>query len=182
MIIVLEGADCSGKTTLAKMIHENSPGSVYFHNGPNDNSVFHYMDQITKGSGVGAPLTIIDRMWLSELIYGSIVRDQVTKDILSVIRFYNSLSTVSILCVRQDIDRHLKHFESMDREEYARFHIEEIVRTYYKVWYGTNDPMPHPLLEQLAFCPMSRMRGCYQYDMDKQTPEQFTNWILRLYR
>lgn len=182
MIIVLEGADCTGKTTLAKMIHENSPGSVYLHNGPNDNSVFHYMDQLTRGSGVGAPLTIIDRMWLSELIYGSIVRNSVTSDILKVVKFFNCLSAVMIMCVRADLTAHLKHFESLDREEYGRSHISQIVKMYHDLWYGTAAKMPHHALDIISTIPMCKLRGYYQYDMDKQTPEQFTNWILRLYK
>ena len=181
MIVVLEGADCTGKTTLGKCLCDALEKSTYLHNGPNDNSFLHYMDQISKHSGVSEGMTVIDRMWLSELIYGSIVRGKVTKDIEKVIRFFHSRPIITIMCVREDLTRHLDHFHGMDREEYARNHIGEIVNAYHHAWYGCPKQMSHPLLDQLVtFGPLSMKRGYYQYDMDKNTPEEFTNWVLRL--
>jgi len=74
MLVIIEGPDGSGKSTLAAKLSELS-GAVVHHHGPykgHREIAQHYwrsIDDVAFGDGV-----IMDRSWISEPIYGEIVR------------------------------------------------------------------------------------------------------------
>ena len=87
MRIIIEGPDCSGKSTLADKLTEKFPDHVYVHNSLKDKK--HVMRD-AKGNLImevgdlfaahvtlvrNNPKIIIDRLWPSEIIYGHIFRD-----------------------------------------------------------------------------------------------------------
>lgn len=87
MRIIIEGPDCSGKSTLADKLTEKFPDHVYVHNSLKDKK--HVMRD-AKGNIImevgdlfaahvtlvrNNPKIIIDRLWPSEIIYGHIFRD-----------------------------------------------------------------------------------------------------------
>lgn len=71
--ILLEGPDCSGKTTLARELEKC--GYRYIHNGPPlaANMFEEYTGQLDNARHV---LTVIDRGHIGETIYGPILREK----------------------------------------------------------------------------------------------------------
>ena len=71
-ICIIEGPDGAGKTTLAKRIAEKS-GLPYVHMGPPDPAdpdlILAYRDRLVEGG-------VIDRLALSERIYGPLLRGE----------------------------------------------------------------------------------------------------------
>ena len=79
MIVVLEGPDCAGKTTLAQRLAESRRASVIVTNGPPPDGVAlldHYSSQITRAIASPNRLTVFDRLHAGELIYGPLFRGQ----------------------------------------------------------------------------------------------------------
>ena len=73
-IIIVEGPDGAGKSTLIRALHQRFPAAHLIHHGPLPGlteiaPIYH--DAITANAG----LTIIDRAWVSEMIYGAVCRD-----------------------------------------------------------------------------------------------------------
>lgn len=74
MIFILEGADGSGKTTLANQLHRQTGFPVIHRTKPKDNAekammmdtYLHAVRKTKKG--------IFDRCWYSEMVYGPIMR------------------------------------------------------------------------------------------------------------
>ena len=72
MIVVLEGPDLAGKSTLASKLESQHFGAVIVENGQPPTGVVlfdHYASQIVEASG-HPNLTVFDRLHLGELIYG----------------------------------------------------------------------------------------------------------------
>ena len=74
MIIIIEGPDGSGKTTLAKKLAKQTGYELIHMSNPKTaeekNRMFHdYMDMIKHNRNL-----ILDRCWYSEMVYGPIMR------------------------------------------------------------------------------------------------------------
>lgn len=94
MIVVLEGPDCAGKTTLAEALTANY-GTVRA-NGkpPEDESLFeHYAGQVALAAKVPSELTVFDRLHVGELIYGPLFRGR------------SALSTEEICLIEDQLDK-----------------------------------------------------------------------------
>lgn len=81
MIVILEGPDCCGKTTLAKKLMQKTAG-VYFHS---DNvpelipAMKQYHESILRNAQVNNELgsgVFLDRHWPSQWVYGQLFRPQ----------------------------------------------------------------------------------------------------------
>lgn len=75
MIIILEGPDGGGKTTLAAQLSNQTGYPIVRRGYPKTNEekqqmLQEYIDIIKKGKNV-----IFDRSWYSEIVYGPIMRD-----------------------------------------------------------------------------------------------------------
>jgi thymidylate kinase len=71
-MIVIEGADGTGKTTLAREIEKR--GWKYVHNGPPPEGISlydHYTEQILAARG---KKVVFDRLHVGELVYGPVMR------------------------------------------------------------------------------------------------------------
>lgn len=76
MIIIIEGPDGSGKTTLAEMLSRQTGFPVVHRTQPKSEEekakmMDGYVDAIKKGKNI-----IFDRCWYSEMAYGPIMRDK----------------------------------------------------------------------------------------------------------
>lgn len=77
-VYLLEGADAAGKTALAEKIGQETPDSqefVYIHNDASDSALpgtlfKHYRAQLMDALERENTVTVIDRSFLSELVYG----------------------------------------------------------------------------------------------------------------
>jgi len=76
-IVIFEGCDCTGKTTAAKA-YAAATGADYIHNGPylgkTGSELFNvYFNQMEFSRLNDIPV-VIDRCWVSENIYGRVLR------------------------------------------------------------------------------------------------------------
>lgn len=74
MIIIIEGPDGSGKTTLAEKLSKQTGYPVVHHSYPKTDEekrmmLSYYLDTIETGKNM-----IIDRCWYSEMVYGEAIR------------------------------------------------------------------------------------------------------------
>lgn len=75
-IIILEGCDCSGKTTLANAIMTAYPNHVYIHNAVADDIGALHRNALYNAIELSnTHCVIIDRLYLSEYVYGNIFRN-----------------------------------------------------------------------------------------------------------
>lgn len=190
MIILLEGADCSGKTTLAQTLCQAFVDAKYVHHDNTNNSVAEFTRTLSDAAQrrTEGGTTIIDRLWISEMIYGPIMRD-INRDPDGIVaRLCHMHGVITVMCVRSDLDKHLAHFRQIEKErnEYAKDRIEAVIKAYRDVWEGRYDNDNGPLAGTtlfnhiVRFTPLRMLRSYYQYDMDKHTAAQFTNWLLRV--
>lgn len=77
MIIIIEGPDCAGKTTLAEMLVDEL-GADYHHQGPYEgNPMWESIELIESWKeGGSSPNLVLDRFHLGERVYGPIYRDE----------------------------------------------------------------------------------------------------------
>lgn len=75
MILILEGPDGSGKTTLATRLHATTGYPIYHRSKPeNDEDKANMMEQL-KADFKKYKNVIVDRCWYSEIVYGNVMRD-----------------------------------------------------------------------------------------------------------
>jgi hypothetical protein len=81
MIIILEGSDGAGKTTLAARLKARMPDAIELHSGPLRSDPFtEYEERLADWDGV-TPI-IADRWHIGELVYGPIFRGESKLDVV----------------------------------------------------------------------------------------------------
>lgn len=135
-IITLEGADASGKTTLAETIIKlvGEENVEYIHSGLSDDYFgTHYGVACEAIRQSNDKLVIIDRMWISEMAYGKLKRNNVSYPVMArgFDRMLIKHGAMNVLCVPNDIKAHLANFNKMREEREEAFKdIEDVVRYY----------------------------------------------------
>lgn len=80
MIIIVEGPDGAGKTTVIEKLLKSHPGSSYRHFSypETDEEAFNYYQTYAQAIKETDPtrVTLFDRSWYSDLIYGPIFRNR----------------------------------------------------------------------------------------------------------
>ena len=143
-LIILDGPDACGKTTLAEHLRDNY-GAVVFHStwSPElENRMEKYMLQ-TMEMAISISqnqLVVLDRLWLSEMVYSHVFRPPSTR-----VALHTSLSALAfssgarvIVCLPYDIQTTLNGFESMQKtrgEMYST--MLEVYRVYEGLYNGT---------------------------------------------
>lgn len=131
-VIILEGPDCSGKTTLANKLMAKYRNHVYIHCAVADDIEELHVKAIVQAISLSEAFTvIIDRLHLSEEIYGKIFRNKVAYDTK---KFDNKLKPMKnvykVLCLT-------------DKETTLRLHKErkniEMFDNISKVWDAYNE-------------------------------------------
>ena len=124
IILIFEGNDMTGKSTLISIIKDIFPQSLYFHTSAppgniKDNnyypSMLSHMIPLIKDSQ--QPF-IIDRFHLGEVVYGSIFRNR-KKDLFS----NNQLLT---------IDKNLENMDKNIKIIYLETELEELIKRYHR--------------------------------------------------
>ena len=102
-IIIIEGSDFSGKSTLANELMQKYRNHVYIHCAVTPNIFALHQTAITNGIGLSEDFTvIIDRLHYSELVYGPIFRNGVSYDVKKFDEHYSSKhfpNIYKILCL-----------------------------------------------------------------------------------
>lgn len=175
MKILVEGADCSGKTTLVKELQKLT-GWEMVHHTQHTNSIKEFKATIMRHE----PL-IIDRLWISEQIYGHVMRGASNDPAGDVFELMNEIDHVVVMCVRADTNGHYEHFVDMAyrREEYPDTkQIWRVICAYYQLYFGYRDSMFPGLIGTLT-----RLGGMRQnsrvihYDMDTQSATSMAETI-----
>lgn len=144
-VIILEGPDCSGKTTLANQLMAKYRNHVYIHNAVCNDIEGLHLNALTSAIKLSRNfVVIIDRLHLSEQIYGKIFRNKVAYDTK---KFENNVNTYSniykVLCLT-------------DKETTLKLHKErkniEMFDDVSKIWDAYNE-----------------VKGWKRYDWQKDT-------------
>ena len=131
-IVVVEGPDASGKSTLISQLMERHPNNCYIHNAvTNDIKSLHENTIDTALVASQEHWVFIDRLHLSEKIYSTIFRNGPSYDIESFDKKLCSMKNIyRVLCMVDKETSISKHSERKDKEMFYDISI---------VWYMYND-------------------------------------------
>ena len=118
-IVICEGADCQGKSTLINQLMERHPNNCYIHNAVTDD--IHSLHENTINAALVASQehwVFIDRLHLSEKIYGTVFRNKPSYDVESFDKMITSrIPTLKkVLCAVDKETSLAKHAERKDIE------------------------------------------------------------------
>lgn len=117
-IVICEGPDASGKSTLINQLMERHPNNCYIHNAVTQD--IHSLHKNTIDAALVASQehwVFIDRLHLSEQIYGTIFRNGPSYDVSTFDReLDNILNLHRILCMVDKETSLAKHAERKDKE------------------------------------------------------------------
>lgn len=121
-IILLEGPDASGKTTLANRIMEKYRNHVYIHCAVSNDIFKLHLDAINTANACKDNfVVVIDRLYVSERIYGDIFRDGESYNTLDFEKnIIDRLDNVhKILCITDKETTMAKHDERLNMEMFS---------------------------------------------------------------
>lgn len=76
MLIILEGPEAAGKTTLGRKLAYMTGFKLTHRNKPNTQAEKDAMHRMYKEAVYGNETAIFDRCWYSEMVYGKVMRDK----------------------------------------------------------------------------------------------------------
>lgn len=165
-IIIFEGPDGVGKTTLIKYIKENYENTYYMHLRVHKNmklwhtaSARHAIRMKNKGK-----LVLIDRHWPSEQCYSYIYRNGPSYNAEPVYKMLRTERPLYVWCCPEDITRvkeNHRENKKIRHEEYDN--IDEVVNLYYYHWFGK--PNRKSFLTKMS--PLKERDEFLRYDMFK---------------
>ena len=118
-IVICEGVDCSGKTTLINKLMEKHPNNCYIHCGVTDDINSLHQNAIDTAIVASKERWVfIDRLHLSEKVYATVFRDGPSYDVDA---FDKAISEQipqlkKILCIVDKETSLAKHSERIDKE------------------------------------------------------------------
>lgn len=144
MIIVLEGADGTGKTTLANVLQNTFPGSKYIHatwSRELDCRMLEYHMGILSEAynfiqKTNLPV-IIDRLWLSEAIYAEVFRSgsRYPQEAKIIDKFIEMIGGINIMCLSDNLKKHAERFDILKSERLEMYqNVSHVVQIYNKIW------------------------------------------------
>lgn len=170
-IVVLEGADGTGKTTLARALVAKHD-AFYIHNGLWPNMWQRHLAAVDLAIRRSQQqLVVIDRLFLSEQIYGQVFRGGPAYDLGArcLDRALLRYGAVTVLCVRKNLEKHLKHFEQLKASRVEKFNtMREVACRYLDLWLGNLGAAGNEYVNQLTrFQDFSSRRDVLHHDMDR---------------
>ena len=118
-IIIVEGPDASGKSTLINQLMERHPNNCYLHNAVTDDIASLHKNTIDAALVASQEHWVfIDRLHLSEKIYGTIFRNGPSYDVdaFDIAILYRIPMVKKILCMVDKETSLAKHAERKDKE------------------------------------------------------------------
>jgi hypothetical protein len=163
-IVILDGPDCAGKSTLAQAIQRLTGAAVLHQTYKPEWHILDYHLCTTAAAGflAGHRWVVLDRLWKSEWVYHSVFRSHAETDycMRSVIQVLGELTVINVDCLPHDRKQYLDHFNSVrtQRQEMYPVRADEVYD---------------------GFVEISEIAPCdYQYDMFVHAPDAFAQMIL----
>ena len=132
-IIVIDGADGSGKSSLAKYFIDVY-GARYLHCGLRKDVFMHHLGvlHLAERWASRGELVVIDRLWLSELAYGDSLRKGAKHPIGARCfdRLLLRMAAVQVICIQEDFKAHLQRFielKKVRQEEFNEDQVAEVI-------------------------------------------------------
>lgn len=169
-ILILEGADATGKSTLAQTVIAAWGGLYMAPTGPTPNqrvSDWARLDEAVERSQ--DDLVVADRWWLSECVYGRVFRGGPAYDAADLDAALRFAGAVTVLCVRSDVHAHLAHFDDLRRRRPERFsEVSGVATIFRRLAAGdTEDFMGVTYLDRIGRAgDFGRRADVALYDMD----------------
>ena len=159
MLLILEGADCSGKTTFANNTIDffGKENCEYMHSTyfSGMDVLSHHKQVLTKAiySLTKKAVVIVDRHWISECVYGSEYRKGCSYAPAEN-QFYkkiNDLGGQYVLCIPDKETQVLRHKERKASDGEMFSDINGVIDRYSALWHGkTLDYMPQNYVDFLT--------------------------------
>jgi thymidylate kinase len=117
-IVIVEGVDCSGKSTLIKKLMDKHLNNMYIHNAVADDIYKLHYDSIEAACLASKTHWVfIDRLHLSEKVYGTVFRNGPSYNIDDLDAYINSHENIKkILCIIDKEDVLKLHASRKDQE------------------------------------------------------------------
>ena len=187
-ILVLEGADCSGKTTLAKAILSHGDIAYLHLSYRYPTAMFQYQLAAVMRAVKEArhrPV-VIDRLWMSEAVYAKVYRGgspwpEMGRMLDRILQRYGALY---IMCVRDDTEEHLRHFAETAKLRHEMYSdISGVVSEYHSLLNGLLDSYLDSrdgYYNLLCYNGVKDRDDVIVYDMEDYTTESSINDFARL--
>ena len=174
-VVVLEGADGSGKTTLARRLVDRF-GARYLHSVVRKDVWRYHLGALRLAARLSATqLVVLDRHWLSELVYGTVFRGGPAYDVGArcLDRALMRYGAATVLCVpgnlRAQVARHAER-RALGAEAFAS--VERVATRYADLTLGNVAQPGDGYLDQLTRGELLPARqGTARYDLDRHTVE-----------
>lgn len=145
-VVILDGPDATGKTTLANEILKQTDGcGKYIHlRYRYPDYMFLYqlaaLHWIHKWSYYG--VVVVDRHWISEGVYANVYRGGTRWPHMGRMmdRAFQGMGAMNVLCLPEDLDAHERLFKELKGQRFEMYdNMTKVTRRYIKLWEG--DPM-----------------------------------------
>lgn len=140
--ILLEGADGSGKTTLARAL-----GGHYIHGSLYRDPLKWHRAALRRAARLSSnSLVVIDRNWISHIVYGTVFNNQkYDEEARCLDQYLRDNRALTVLCCPADLERHADTWEAEraagKSEAFDR--VKEVIALYADLRYG-NLARPNP--------------------------------------
>ncbi len=171
-IILVEGADGAGKTTLVDHLVAQH-GARRMHGRVWVDMTRWHRGMLRRAERLAeeGELVVLDRHWVSELVYGPIFRGGPHYSNTTAAEFDYAIRGapgVYVLCVPTDARKHLERFERLKTERPEKFqNIEKVIQRYQELLHGN---VAHPggnLIDLfIRFGDFGKDRKVHHHDID----------------
>lgn len=185
--LILEGADCSGKSTLALALGQQAMADgcdfLYLHGSPWPGEV-ELQHERMRNQAIDAlreeAVVVIDHYWVAEQLYGAEYRGAPAYDPTLIDESTLEYGSVMALCVPHDADRQVKmHAERRARGEEHFEKSRGIVERYYALAYGNPNAKGDEYLDRATREGKFASRpDVVLYDMWSHRPDAFAQRLL----
>lgn len=171
-LIIIEGPDCSGKSTLAKhtaiqlnACYIHSTGAKTLHAGMHDYHKSQLQNaevNLLQGKNV-----VMDRLWPSELVYGQILRPAMSDkiyDFVEILALVSTLNPVYVFCDDEDVVVRHERNRNLDHP-YSNGQFQRIVEGYRSLYTEMQDTPALPSLHHPRTPPAHMKFDVRRYSM-----------------